>query len=276
MWEGKSPLTKEELTLAYADFYDYPTPDPDPAILDEVKEPIDPSRALPIENLNDLLNPGYLDAERGWCILPNGCGYVAAHCVMPEVTPEMFKWWFAWHGLEDLRYKIWWPDSHYAIYVDDEARARIKDPSTTLEEKYQNMTHYVVEDIGTGCTEIAISFLDPEKLGFDMERFHEPNVSALVCANVLIYEPGKSMGHPVGSNVMCHFVREREEGGIELRTRFWFGYNIVDKKPVKLLPDGMEMPAAFPKGLSVHAIEEYNRLSHLLPKVYERMHKEPF
>ncbi len=276
MWDGKYELTEEEKLLPYAEFYDMETPPADPKLYEEVKEPIDPSQALPIENINDLLNPGYLEKERGWCVLPNGCAYVAAYCVMPDVTPEMFKWWFAWHGLEDMRYRIWWPWHHYAIYVDEDSRKIIQDPNTTLEEKYMGITHYVVEDIGTGVTELAISFKTPEYMGFDMDRFIEPNVSAIATSNVFIHAPGKSMAPPIGCNVMAHLVRRRPEGGIELRTRFWFGYHIIDGKPVKLLPDGMSIDPAFPAGLSNHAIDEYTRLSYLLPKVYEKMSKEPF
>ncbi len=276
MWDGKEPLTEEEKKLPYADIYDMVTPDPDPAIYDEIKEPLDPSKALPIERINDLLNPGYLEAERGWCVLPNGCGYVAAHCIMPDVTPEMFEWWFAWHALEDMRYRIWWPWQHYGIYVDDEARAIIKNPDTTLSQKYQGITHHVIEDIGTGCTELDISFKKPEELGFDMSRFKEPNASALAGANVLIYAPGKSVAPPMGCNTMCHVVRRRPEGGIEVRTRFWFGFQMIDGKPVKILPDGVVMDESFPRGLAHHAVEEYTRLSYILPKLYEKMSKEPF
>ena len=276
MWEGKSKLTESEQKLPYASFYDYETPAPDPALYQEVAQAMDPAKALAIEHINDLLNPGYLEAERGWCVLPNGCGYVAAHCIMPQVTPEMFEWWFAWHALEDMRYRIWWPWQHYGIYVKDEARKIITDPNTSLTEKYEGITHYVVEDIGTGCNELAISFKRPEELGFDMSRFKKPNIAALAGANVLIYEPGKSMGNPAGCNTMCHTVRELDGGGIEVRTRFWFGYQMIDKKPVKILPDGVRMDETFPRGLAHHAIDEYTRLSYLLPKIYERLGKEPF
>ena len=276
MWEGKETLNEQEKALAYAEFYEMETPAPDPAVYEEVKESLNPTKALPIERINDLLDPGYLEAERGWCVLDNGCGYVAAHCIMPEVTTEMIQWWFAWHGLEDMRYRIWWPWSHYGIYVNDEARKIIQDPNTPLEEKYMGITHYVVEDIGTGCNELAISFKHPEELGFDMNRFHKPNIAALIGANVLIYAPGKSMADPMGCNTMCHTVRELETGGIELRTRFWFGYQMIDGKPVKILPDGIRMDPGVAKGLAHHAIEEYTRLSHLLPKVYAKLGNEPF
>lgn len=276
MWNGKEILSEEELKKAYAEFYDYPTANPELERIEKMKAgPIDPSNALPIEGINELLKPEYLEEEHGWCVMPNGTAYVAAHCIMPNVTTEMLQWWFAWHGLDDLRYRIWWPDSHYGIYIKEEEQKIIKDPNRKLNEKYEDITHYVVEDIGTGCMELKIAFQKPVNLGFDMSRYKKPNVSAVIGANVLIYEPGKSMGKPSGCNVMCHFVRELEEG-IELRTRFWFGYQMIDKKPVKILPDGIVMDAFIPQGLGIHAVEEYTRLSQLLPVVYEKLGQEPF
>ena len=276
MWEGKGPLTEEEKRLPYAEFYDMETPEPDPELFQVIETSMDPQKALPIERINDLLNPGYLEAERGWCVLPNGCGYVSAMCEMPDVTAEMFNWWFAWHGMADLRYKIWWPWGHYAIYVNEEAQKIIRDPNRPLTEKFQGITHHLAEDIGTGCNEMDISFKKPEELGFDMSRFHEPEVSTVVGGNVVIYAPGKRNAPPVGCNTMCHMVRLRKEGGIEVRSRFWFGYQMVNGKPVKILPDGVKMNGAFPYGLAHHAVEEYTRLSYLLPKVYEKMVDQPF
>jgi hypothetical protein len=31
---------------------------------------------------------------------------------MPKVTPAMWDWWFAWHGSEAQRYKLWHPRAH--------------------------------------------------------------------------------------------------------------------------------------------------------------------
>ena len=52
--------------------------------------------------MNDLLNPGDLAVEIGWCSLPNGAGFVAVRDVYPDITAEMIDWWFAWFPLEDL------------------------------------------------------------------------------------------------------------------------------------------------------------------------------
>ncbi len=58
----------------------------------------------------------------------------AARCValrhpMTGATPEMIDWWFAWHGLEDLRYKLWYPEMHVSARLDPEERAKVLDPA---------------------------------------------------------------------------------------------------------------------------------------------------
>ena len=67
---------------------------------------------------------------------------------MPGVTPEMFEWWFAWHGLEDLRYRIWDPEDHY--YARQQNRARTLDQSLPMRERTWGTCHHVKEDIGGG------------------------------------------------------------------------------------------------------------------------------
>ncbi len=66
----------------------------------------DPGRALVIGDINELLTPGYLEVETGYCVLPNGAGYVAVHTTMPGVSAEKIDGWPAWYGMEDLRYKL--------------------------------------------------------------------------------------------------------------------------------------------------------------------------
>ncbi len=173
-------LTPEEEKKPYAKyFYRDPAP-PEPEAMARMQNPMDPSKALPIENINDLLDPGYHDVEAGWCALPQGGLYIANHLKMPGVTVEMINWWFWWHSLEDLRYKIWFPPGHSGISVSDRDRAIILDPQTPTTHRFQGRTHYVLEDVGGPCAEkIAISFMTPEDIGFDMDRFKSPNVETV-------------------------------------------------------------------------------------------------
>ena len=84
--------------------------------------PLDLKEALLPEHLLDLLEPtGYLDAEYGYCTLPNGAGYMAMYFVYPYCTPQMIGWWFRWvnvlpktqpEGTGNLKYKLWCPPDH--------------------------------------------------------------------------------------------------------------------------------------------------------------------
>ena len=75
--ESYKNLTDEEGSKPYAKYFDRAPAIPLKEALAVMAQPIDPSMALTPENLNDLLNPGYLASEAGWCILPNGAGYVS-------------------------------------------------------------------------------------------------------------------------------------------------------------------------------------------------------
>ena len=101
-----------------------------------------------IEDRNDLLNPGYLKEEVGYCITPEGAPYVAMLTKMPGVTAEMFDWWFAWHPLEHLRYKIWDPDDHFGVELSEKDRKRLLDESIPVRERNWGCTHYTNEQVG--------------------------------------------------------------------------------------------------------------------------------
>lgn len=265
-----SELSLDEKSKPYAKYYDLQPAAPDADSLNMIQpgKPMDPGKALPIEAINNLLNPGYLEVETGYCVLPNGAGYVAVNTKMPGVTTDMVNWWFAWHSLEDLRYKIWWPTGHFAISISDEDRMKVLDPNRPITQKFQGITHHVVEDIGVGPEDIFISFQTPEDMGFDMNRFKSPNVATIVAATGLSKSVGAPADMPQAPAVMCHFVREIP-GGVEFRSRFWMGYHIIDKKPKLLLPPGFKVPEIAPFSLAMHNVLEYSNLRAILPKIYE-------
>ena len=91
----KKDLTAEEKARSYSKYFYRKVVPPLPEKLAAMDRPMDSTQALPIERINDLLNPGYHEIESGWCILPNGAGYIANHTLMPGVTVEMVNWWMA-------------------------------------------------------------------------------------------------------------------------------------------------------------------------------------
>lgn len=264
-------LTPEEKAKPYAKYYYRKPAPPAPGALEKMESPMDPSKALPIENINAMLDPGYHEVEAGWCVLPQGGLYVANRVEMPGVTVDMVDWWFAWHSLEDLRYKIWWPEGHFGISISDRDREKVVDPATPPRLRFQGITHYVLEDTGGPSVEkIAISFMTPEQVGFDMSRFKSPHVGTVVAANgsAKMLNPPPGIPDQKSPAFMMHFIREIP-GGIEFRTRFWIGYHILDKKPHYCLPKIAKIPEIVAKGLAMHNVLEYSNLASFLPQIYE-------
>jgi hypothetical protein len=266
-------LTPEEQAKPYAKYYHLPPAPPAPhhaQMLADLK-PLDPAKADRIQDIDRLLDPGYTEGENGYCVLPDGSACVALRHPMPGASPEMIDWWFAWHGLEDLRYRLWYPEMHVSARVDPEDEAKILQPDRPLRLKFQGLTHHVVEDIGGGVLNaVDISFLTPEDFGFDMTRFRPPFAETVAAANVIargVDDPADAPGLPVA---FVHLVR-RTEDGIEVRNRFWVGYQIVDKEPVLMLPPGMRIPEEAAQGLFLHDVQEFANLARVLPQLYREM-----
>lgn len=53
-----------------------------------------------------LLNEGYQQTESGYGTLRDGGMQVSVRTDMPGVTPQMWAWWFGWHGSDSRRYKL--------------------------------------------------------------------------------------------------------------------------------------------------------------------------
>ncbi len=261
--QSKVPVTEQDRMKSYFKYYDVEMVPAAPERYEEVlKGPIRPDQALKFQDRNRLFEPGYLEKEVGYCVMPDGSGYVANLTFMPGVTVEMFDWWFAWHGLDNLRYTVWNHFDHYK--AESMQKQRALDPDLTTREKYWNTTHHVVEDIGLGAEGLFINFKYPGDLGFDMSKVGTEACGTIVCAR------GYGEGQPPFSGVdtiMCHFIRE-VEGGVELRTRFWMGWSVKNSKEYLDIPEGMRMAEIAPKCLLLHNIKEFTNLAALLPKIY--------
>lgn len=260
---SRVPVTEQDKLKSYFKYYHEEMAAAPKARYDEVlKGPIHPSKALKFQDRNDLFKPGYLEEEVGYCVMEDGTGYVSNLTQMPGVTVDMFDWWFAWHGLDNLRYTIWDPEDHYK--AESMQKAKAIDPDLTLKERYWDTTHEVLEDTGMGPEALYINFKNPGDLGFDTEKIGTEACGTIVCAK------GNGKGHPPFASpetIMCHFIRE-VEGGVELRTRFWMGWTVKNGCDVKALPDGIRMPPMGPMALLLHNIKEFTNLAALLPRIY--------
>jgi hypothetical protein len=257
MCAKRKELTPEEKAKSYSKYYYMEITKPDQTLIDKIKKgPIDPKDALRQDKINDLFKPGYLASESGYYKFPDGSAYVSNYIKMPGVTIEMFDWWFAWHPLDPLRYKIWNPEDHFDVQVSDLDRKRLTDSSIPLRERNWGCTHYVKEDVGFSVFmkllsklsgkdvgNIVIHFVSPEKIGFEMSHFSDPETATAVCSKD-------------EASTMVHFAR-KAEGGIELRSRYWLSSALA-----------LKVPLIFLEKFTLHNIKEYTHLAKILPSVY--------
>lgn len=257
---NKIPITDEQKKLSYAKYYDRELAEIPGEKLVFWEAPMELGKALRVTERNRLFEAGYFEVETGFCVMEDGTGYIANLTFMPNVTVEMFDWWFAWHGLGELRYTIWNPEEHYSAFSINVVQG--KSPNLTLKEKYWGTTHLIREDLGGGPENLFATFKKPDEMGFDGSLIGTKACGTIITANSGIRDAAKA-----SAEVMCHFVRE-VEGGIELRSRFWLGWHIIDGRPVRMLPDDETTPLMKPQKLLEHNMREFTNLAELLPAIY--------
>jgi len=225
---------------------------------------IDPENALRPEDMNLLFDEGYLPAEFGFCQFEGGRAMIANHLKIPGVTVEMFDWWFGWHMLEPLRYKIWDKNNH--IYCLTQNPEKICDVDLPLRERYWDTKCEIIETHlpGEEPGNVVIHFRNPADIGFSTEKLKDFN-GTIVCS-----------GDEFAPVIMVHFVRPID-GGVELRSRFWYGYCVVNGKPVeKQLPPGVSFGEERLKKSLMHNINEFSNLAILLPEIYAEYKDQPW
>lgn len=258
-----SELTEEEKAMPEAAYYStdfVPVPD---EVMDAVASgPASTDKALALENIDQLTKTGYLEMENGYSLLEDGTAYVAVRTDLPGVNRDMIHWWFWWHALKDIRYKIWCPGAHYAIGVQD--MDRYTDKSLTKEERYLNNPHYPVEDVGSGAMNLSIRFISPDKFGFDTTSFKKNGIEAVVCG-VVGFRVGKST---IEHTYMCHIFRKKGDG-LELRSRFWIGKKLNFPEIKKLI-----ITEDLAMDMLMHCSQEYNHLAGFLPDIFHEFRRK--
>lgn len=251
------PLTPAEEQKSYAKYYYRELPQPRQEILESLNpaKQLLPEHAILAHNINDMLKPGYLDGENGFCLLPGGGAYVAVNTRMPDVTFEKFRWFCVWRMTDDqdLRYKIWCPGSHFKSKND-------------MRGNYE----WMLEDIGWGTEEIYGRPISLDKLGLDMGllKASDSLTMGAVCTLALPFGGPLEERAPLPMTI-CHFIRPYE-GGIELRSRFWMGFMCDDEKGGLYLAIGpdMEIDKEKPYKLALHCCQEFENMRQILPQLY--------
>ena len=194
-----------------------------------------------------LAEDGYQQTENGYGSLPDGGYTVAVRTDMPGVTPEMWEWWFGWHGCDPRRYKLWHPRAHVS--------AGWRDGRDDL--AYIGRTSLVQEYIGSAFTSAAIQFVAPDTLG---------HLGIAIAARL------GSPDLPVDTGWLVHQVRPTPDGA-EMRSRFWMGGRNVNFRLGNSLADrafrvlaARQLPD--PRDLMVHRAQEMNHLAGFLPELH--------
>ena len=221
-----------------------------PGLPEEVREAISGGpradlEGMNLENLTDLLEPGYLPLETGFAICPNGELSIAIRTSWPSTTPEMIDWWFGWHMARTERYKLWHPQAHLFA----QPRFDLSDvPGLTDRDRYIGNTSWVDEYIGPLPTRLANTNHDPSELGLHADALDDANYGTVVCAitGSSDDESGAQMGRRV------HAVRHTGEG-CEMRSRF-------------ILPTGT--PDLLGPQLIDHCDTEMTHLAGFLPRLH--------
>lgn len=255
---NKVGVSKEEKELSYYKFFERELaeiPEEKIAILQA-----GPSAkpAVAFEDRNLFLAGKDADyCQIGYGVFENGAGYVCNETYMPGVTPEMLDWWFPWHSVgSDLRYKIWDNEDHYFARAD---RADyVCDPAVPVREKTWGVSHYIIEDIGTGPDFLKLNFKRPQDLGYDESILGTEKCESMVCA----------VGEGNAPAVMTHKWYPYKDG-VMFCSRFWMGYGLVNGEYIKVIPEGVKLPVEAPMGLFAHNIKEFSNLAAILPEVYE-------
>jgi len=215
-----------------------------------------------VDHADKLLEPGDWPLETGFGLGPDGSVQVFALTQMPNVTPAMWDWWFAWHGSEAQRYKLWHPRAHVSVkWVDGRSDLN----------HYIGRTSQVVEYVGPELLSLTIRFVAPVILGLDEDRLKRQGEVA-ICAR------GGIAGTPMETGWLIHHLRP-VEGGCEMRSRFWLGGNNVrprgmDNAIGKLLgrvaAHFNPLKANQGADLLVHCAQEMNHLAAILPALYKK------
>lgn len=237
-------LWRDERAESYTAFFNWEVPD----LPDRVRAAIaagaqPPQNGVNLDNIDLLLQPGYLPLETGMARCANGELSVAILTRWPGTTPAMIDWWMGWHIFRTDRYKLWHPQAH----VFAQARYDLSGvDGLTDRERYVGNTSWVDEYVGPLLSHLAITFHDPADIGLDHQRLADAGCGTALCAEVASSDSGQPMAR------LIHAVRDTSYG-CEMRSRFIF-------------PPGA--PETIGGWMIDHCYTEMTHLAAFLPRLY--------
>lgn len=209
-----------------------------------------------------VAEPGYQPTENGYGMLADGSIQVSVRTDMPGVTPQMWSWWFGWHGCDSRRYKLWHPRAHLTARWKDGA-----DGDRRGADRYVGRSSLISEYIGSTMMRAAIQFVSPQTMGLPADS----GDAVAVCARL------GSGDVPVDAGWFIHHVRTTENGS-EMRSRFWMGGPHLAVRGAPGIASRVARPVASrvlgasadtARDLLVHCAQEMNHLAGFLADIYD-------
>jgi hypothetical protein len=205
------------------------------------------------DDKNDILKSIDLQNEVGYSQFSDSSYLVSMTCPMPNITPQMIKWWFWWHPQKDERYQVWFPNEHYSISYAKKDKEYFNQKSLP---EFKNNTQYPVERIGKIKMPLAIDFVEPEDFGFSKELMQKNNIPLIVCGHV------GAMKGLVYHTEMAHIFKQTDNG-LLLISRFWVGKRLKNPLLRKII-----LTDETAKGMAEHCCVEYRNLAQILPELF--------
>lgn len=269
MSDAKLPaLSPEERAMSISKYYDIPLPALDPIRRQILERPLDPASVTPPQRAASLLRAeGYTGSDYGYCMMPDGSGFLATYSVFRNCTMDMLKWWFAWmntkpanmpQGRGNIKYKVWFPYGHF-----DHGPAEAPDGTECV---CASEALDLCED-GDPIDHIYMHEVDPLQFGASPAALRE--MERRGCVGGMKYE---TFDYP-GMHLCVSVMRELPGVGIENIGREWIGYGIRDGAIIR--DEVTPVDEAFLKKVVRHCTLEMMRLDRILPDLYAEYHDRP-
>ena len=262
--EEKMPLAKY--------FYNYPLHYPTPVEMQiiETMNPIPVEDAIQPQDFMSLLKPyGYDKYELGYCMFPDGSGYVATYRVRPpHITGEMERWYRNWRNLKsksmvpghgNLRYKIWNYADHFDHYY-----VNWRNGSEGI---------HTTESLDMGAGDRMYDTIRHE---FPLSDFGMTDewMAELKAAGCQLTSHGsyETFDEP-GTHLCLSYSRPCPQGGIETRSREWIGWRPENGKLIR--DPATKCDLDYLKKVVIHTLVEWEHLYTFLPELYAEYHDKP-
>jgi DAPG hydrolase-like protein len=215
---------------------------------------------LAFDDAASLADSGYQQTENGYGMLEDGSIAISVRTDMPGVTPQMWSWWFGWHGSDSRRYKLWHPRAHVS--------AEWKDAASSGAHGYVGRTSLISEYVGSTLLRGAIQFVEPQTIGLP-----DDGDALAVCARLGYGD------FPVDVGWFVHHIRPTDDGS-EMRSRFWLGGphiavrggpGVASRMVRPVASRVVDISAATARDLMVHCAQEMNHLAGFLPDLYTEL-----